>query len=160
QTQLCSRRIHVERWRKKEPDASARSSCANSFGSETSVLLLFLLGLRLRGRLFLRFGQAAEIDLRLEEGFGPRGLLRLFFVDGLGRGRRLTARLPFGLIRRAGDVQRDRRGNFRMQRDGDVGEADRLDRLVELDLIPADIEALFREDLCDVAGRDRAVELA
>ena len=47
-----------------------------------------------------------------------------------------------------------------MQRDRNIGEADGLDRLVELDLVAADGEALGGQQFGDVAGRHRAVELA
>src|SRR5262245_41708426 len=47
-----------------------------------------------------------------------------------------------------------------MQRDCDVGDADRLDRLVQLDLAAGDREALCCQQVGNVAGGNRTVELA
>src|SRR5690606_31530895 len=45
-------------------------------------------------------------------------------------------------------------------RDRAAGEADGLDRVVQLDLVAGDAEAFFRKNVGDVAGRNRTVELA
>src|SRR5690606_28006920 len=81
-------------------------------------------------------------------------------IDGFGGIKRLATCLAICLIGGTGDVQRDGRGDFRMEADGDLGDADGLDRSLQLDLAAADLEAGFVENLGDVASGYRTVKLA
>ena len=142
------------RWHKKARAKPARAllsryrSCRTGLADQAWIRRSF--GFR---RLF-------GIFVRIEEVLRPRILVDVVAVDRLGGGQRLALRLALGLLGRAGDVERDRHLDLGMQRDRHIGEADRLDRLVELDLVAADGEAFGGEQVGDVARRDRAVELA
>jgi hypothetical protein len=62
---------------------------------------------------------------------------------GVGVGHHVDAlRLQLGLLGRAGDVDVDGHRHFRMKRNPDVLDADRLDRPVEDDLVLGDLVAL------------------
>ena len=81
---------------------------------------------------------AFELAVRVEEVFRPRIVVDVVAIDGFGGGQRLALGLALGFISRAGDVERDRDFDFRMQGDGDIGEADGLDRMVEQNLVAGD----------------------
>src|SRR5512147_3243279 len=115
-----------------------------------AALSLFLSGLLGRGRALL------------EQGLGG-ALGGLGFLLGLGQGPggdRLASGLALCLVRRAGDVDRDMGRDLGMKSDAKLMHAEHLDRPVEQNLAPLDGEAAFGDDSGDVAGRDRAVELA
>ena len=64
-----------------------------------------------------------------------------------------------GLVGRTGDQHADLDRDLRMEVDLDLVRAQRLDRLVELDLAALDLDACGGGAVGDVARGDRAVEL-
>ncbi len=81
---------------------------------------------------------AIELGVRVEEVFRPRIVVDVVTIDGFSRGQRLALCLALGFFGRAGNVERDRDFDFRMQRDRYIGDADCLDGLVEQDLVAVD----------------------
>ena len=73
-------------------------------------------------------------------------------VDALG--------LEIGFLRRTGDVDLDHHRDLRVERDLDVVHAERLDRAIEHDLALGYLRANAFQRFRDVAGTDRAVEMA
>src|SRR5690606_32650501 len=100
------------------------------------------------------------ICIRIEELVRVCSFVDVVAIDGRSGVQRLAACLTLGFVSGAGNVQRDRRGDFSVQRDGDFADADGLDRSLELDLATADLEACFVQNLGDVARGDRTIELA
>src|SRR5581483_9091040 len=124
-----------------------------------SLLRLAALGTGLALALCLLGGWTRAL---LEQGFGgaPRGLggfRRL--VHRLGRDR-LASRLTLGLVGRTGDIDGHVRHHLGMEGDADLVQPQRLDRTIEHHLTALDREPALGEGRGDVAGRDRAVELA
>src|SRR6185312_4159876 len=78
-----------------------------------------------------------------------------------GETERIDAlRLHLGFFRRLRDVDGDADRDFGMERDADRVQAERLDRMIEHDLMALDGETCRGHRLGDVARRYRAVELA
>src|SRR6185503_9175205 len=102
-----------------------------------------------------RFG-AVLVDL-LDQDLGDDRSGR--FLEHLGDDVD-ALRLKLGLFGRAGDVDVDGDRNFRVKSDLHVLHSDRLDRAVQHDLALGDLGAFGFQSLDDVAGGDRAVELA
>ena len=85
---------------------------------------------------------AAAAAAASESSFACFARLRL--VGGLSRCDDVLAlRLTLGLVRRAGDVEGDLHRDFRVEPDRDLVHADRLDRLVEDDVLALDLVAGF-----------------
>ena len=127
-----------------------------SSGQTRPGLLFFGLGLFLgRSGLGFAFGRGL---LGLEQGGGLRGgaLGGLGGLQGgaLGFGDQLAALgQELGLVGRAGDQDGDLDRDLRMEVDLDLVGAQRLDRLVELDLAALDLDALGVDGIGDVARR-------
>ena len=86
----------------------------------------------------------------------------LFFLLGFlaMRGQVLAPCLSLGLIRIARDVDDDGNGDLRVKRDRNSVQADGFDGGVQLDLATLYGETALGKDRRQVAGRDRAIELA
>jgi hypothetical protein len=104
-----------------------------------------------------RFRFRSRLRIAFENFLGSRNLLFLL-LDRPGGA--LAAGLALGLLRAARDVNRDRDGHFRMQRNAGCGNAQGLDRVLEHHLAPVDRQAGGGGGVGDVARRNRAVQAA
>jgi len=102
---------------------------------------------------------AVHVGFRIEEVFRAQGIF-VNAVDGVGGGQAFALGLALGFFRRTGNVEFDREFDFSMQVQGDLVQADSLDRGVQLDLVTADVEAFGSQDFNDVTSSYRTVELA
>src|SRR5690606_19249021 len=101
-----------------------------------------------------------ELGIGIEEFVRPCRRLDVLAINAGGGGQVFAARLALGLVRGPGDIDRDRDLDFRMQRYRHLRDADRLDRLLQVHLAAADREAGAGDQLGNVPGRHRTVELA
>src|SRR3954469_6712785 len=141
---------------KRPPSRKATAGAVSSIEREGPPDLAFF-GFRLfLGRSGLGSLALGRGLLGLEQGGGLRGGalggLRGFQGGALGLGDQLAALgQELGLVRRAGDQGGDVDGDLRMEVDLDGVRAERLDRLVELDLAALELDALGVGRIGDVA---------
>src|SRR5690554_5602071 len=152
--QLWIRKVVLKRGRSKNRYLAIESDCGNvtrkrpgiatrPFESLDEERLLFAGGF-VGGFAFVLF---IFICIRIEELVRVCSFVDVVAIDGCSGVQRLAACLTLGFVSGAGNVQRDGRGDFSVQGDGDFADADGLDRSLELDLATADLEACLVQNL-------------
>ena len=108
------------------------------------------------GRIFRQTKNQASVS-----DFGRGGLFLVVILRLVAAKQGLAARrLGLRLVFRTGDIHRDGDRHFGVQGDLDREQAQRLDRLVQHDMLTLDGMAGRRDGVGDVAGGDRTVEVA